>query len=169
MLNSVKKNSALHIALRQASMQGEDNQYFALLENELRKSFAIDLLTFSLIDLGNNKARRLYSSDTSSYAIGGMKDIEDNAWTERVIRQQQRFIANTSEELAEVFFDHQLIDSLGLGAVSNWPLVFNGQVIGTVNMLAHSGAYKEHDLSRLEELYPWLLAVFFKPFEQKER
>jgi len=85
-----------------------------------------------------------------------------------VINRQQVFVAHTIEQLAEVFFDHQLIAQLGLGSVINWPIVFNGNVVGTVNLLAGSGAYEQQSLEILEQLYPWLLVPFVGPFEIKE-
>ena len=143
--------------LLDALQQGAWDDYFELLKKELSKYFDIKLLTISLIDMTNRKAKRLYSSNPSAYAIGGFKDIEDTYWTDTVLKQQQVFIGHTIERLAEFFFDHQLIASLGLGSVINWPIIFNQQVVGTINLLAEAGSYQDQDLSSLETLYPWLL------------
>ena len=42
-------------------------------------------------------------------------------------------MANTKEDLAKIFFDHELIWSLGCGSVINLPIVIGGQVVGTLN------------------------------------
>ena len=82
--------TALAIALK----QGTASELFEVLQTELSKNFKIKLLTFTQIDMAQCKAKRLYSSDVGSYAIGGFKPIEKNAWTTRVIEQQQAFVAH---------------------------------------------------------------------------
>ena len=155
-------------ALNRALVQGDWPQYYRLISQQLATDFEIKLLTFTQIDRAKGLAKRLYSSDPDSYAIGGFKDIEQNHWTSVVLDDQQPFTANTIAELAEVFFDHQLIASLGLGSVINWPVIFNQQVIGTVNMLAGEGAYINSEPGSLDALYPWLLLPFLGQFDSKE-
>lgn len=155
--------AALVVALK----QGDVNDLFNAIHQELGKHFNIKLLTFTRIDMAQHKAKRLYSSDNASYAIGGFKPIEINAWTTRVIEQQQAFIAHTHSELANVFFDHELIAQLGLGSVINWPVIVNSHVVGTVNLLAEEGAYLNADLLALEKLTAWIAIPFL--FESKVR
>jgi len=155
-------------ALALALKQGASDELFKALQRELDKNFKIKLLTFTQIDMTKRKAKRLYSSDDGSYAIGGFKPIEINAWTTTVIEQQQAFVAHKHSELAKVFFDHELIAQLGLGSVINWPIVVHSQVIGTVNFLAEEGAYLNADLLALEKLTPWLAIPFLFKSTSKE-
>ncbi|MFT6989541.1 MAG: hypothetical protein ACJASL_001514 [Paraglaciecola sp.] len=156
--------TALAIVLK----QGTASELFKTLQTELSKNFKIKLLTFTQIDMAQRKAKRLYSSDDSSYAIGGFKPIEINTWTTRVIEQQQAFVAHKHSELAKVFFDHELIAQLGLGSVINWPVIMHSQVIGTVNLLAEEGAYLNTDLLALEKLTPWFAISFLFKSKSKE-
>jgi transcriptional regulator with GAF, ATPase, and Fis domain len=156
--------TALAIALK----QGPASELYKSLQKELGKNFKIKLLTFTKIDMTQLQAKRLYSSDDSSYAIGGYKPIELNAWTTRVIEQQRAFVAHKHSELANVFFDHALIAQLGLGSVINWPVIVNAQVIGTVNLLAEEGAYLNTDMLALEKLAPWLAIPFLFESTSKE-
>ena len=155
--------TALAIVLK----QGTASELFKTLQTELSKNFKIKLLTFTQIDIAQRKAKRLYSSDDSSYAIGGFKPIEINTWTTRVIEQQQAFVAHKHSELVKVFFDHELIAQLGLGSVINWPVIVHSQVIGTVNLLAEEGAYLKTDLLVLKKLTAWLAIPFL--FESKSK
>lgn len=156
--------TALAIVLK----QGTASELFKTLQTELSKNFKIKLLTFTQIDMAQRKAKRLYSSDDSSYAIGGFKPIEINTWTTRVIEQQQAFVAHKHSELAKVFFDHELIAQIGLGSVINWPVIMHSQVIGTVNLLAEEGAYLNTDLLALEKLTPWFAISFLFKSKSKE-
>lgn len=162
-MNCPINETALAIALK----QGTASELFKILQTELSKNFKIKLLTFTQIDMAQSKAKRLYSSDDSSYAIGGFKPIEINTWTTRVIEQQQAFVAHKHSELAKVFFDHELIAQLGLGSVINWPVIVHSQVIGTVNLLAEEGAYLNTDLLALRKLTAWLAIPFL--FESKSK
>ncbi|SEL33586.1 hypothetical protein SAMN05216262_10976 [Colwellia chukchiensis] len=164
MMNLAINEAALATALK----QGNTKAYFIALQEELSRHFTIKLLTFSEVDMTALKAKRLYSSNEGSYSIGGLKPIEQNAWTARVIEQQQVFVAHQHSELAKVFFDHALIAELGLGSVINWPVVMHSKVIGTVNMLAEDGAYLHSDLQPLEQLLPWLAIAFLSNSTCKE-
>ena len=155
MTNAINE-TALAIALKQGSI----NDLFKALHTELGSHYNIKLLTFTQIDMHHNRAKRLYSSDADSYAIGGFKPIEINSWTTQVIEKQKTFVAHKHSELAKVFFDHALIAQLGLGSVINWPVIVNKQVIGTVNLLAEEEAYLDSDLTILEKLVPWLTLPF---------
>ena len=152
----VINETKLALALQQGSTQA----YFNALAEELGNHFSIKLLTYSELDMTELRSKRLYSSDENSYSTGGFKPIEANAWTELVIEQKQAFIANQHSELANVFFDHELIGQLGLGSVINWPVIVHSQVIGTINLLAAEGAYLDADLQVLEKLAPWLAIPF---------
>lgn len=163
-MSYVIDETALAIALKRGSVA----EYFKALQKELGRNFTIKLLTFTRIDMAELQAKRLYSSDDSSYAIGGLKPIETNAWTTCVIAQQQAFIAHKHGELANVFFDHVLIAELGLGSVINWPIIIHSQVVGTVNLLAEEGAYLNSNLLTLEKLTPWLAIPFLLNSTNKE-
>lgn len=156
--------SALALALK----QGSASDLFKALQKELCKNFKIKLLTFTQIDMAKCQAKRLFSSDDTSYAIGGLKPIEINNWTTQVIEHQQVFIAHKHSDLSAVFFDHVLIAELGLGSVINWPVIIHSQVIGTVNLLAEEGAYLNADLLNLEKLTPWFTIPFLFNSTSKE-
>jgi hypothetical protein len=61
----------------------------------------------------------------------------------------QTFVANSVDGFSDVFPDHVLIASLGLGSVVNVPVIVRGRFLGTVNIL-HEGSYFRPD--RLEAL-----------------
>jgi len=45
-----------------------------------------------------------------------------------------------------VFFDHELILSLGCASVLNVPVVWDGRTLGTINLLHEAGWYDETDV-----------------------
>jgi len=93
------------------------------------------LFTVMTVDMTTELASRSYTSDPESYPTSGTKPVIPNAWTAQVIDRHEMFVANTLEEIAEVFPDHELIGKLGCGAVINLPVVHKGALIATINML----------------------------------
>ncbi|MCL1037503.1 hypothetical protein L2750_10120 [Shewanella submarina] len=152
--------------LMEALQLGDHRRFLSLLEQCLHQAFDISLFTLTAVDKDGLRVKRLYSSAPDKYAEGGYKPIPTNHWTEQVMHRATPFIANTQRALAEVFFDHGLIASMGLGAVINYPVVYGNSVIGTVNLLAPEGAYLDADLSPLSAFYPWLVLAFINNREE---
>lgn len=109
-------------------------------------------------------AARIYSNDTVNYPVSGLKDIVPNRWTEQVIVRRKTFVENSVAGFSDVFPDHQLIASLGLGSVVNLPVILRGDFIGTVNMLHDAGYYTKARLENLGRLLlPTLLTFKVSP------
>jgi GAF domain-containing protein len=94
------------------------------------------LFTVTTQDHAAGVARRAYSSMPVEYPVSGTKPLTRDGWYDYCITGQQTFVANTTPEFAKYFFDHALITSLGLGSCINVPVVHQGAVLGTVNLLA---------------------------------
>jgi hypothetical protein len=56
------------------------------------------------------------------------------------------YIGRSYEDIREVFFDHELIRSLGCESVLNVPVRWNGRSLGTLNLLHRAGWYREADI-----------------------
>lgn len=101
------------------------------------------LFTVMLTDMAAGVVRRAYSSRPGEYPTSGSKPLHGNTgdWFETVFNQRRTFVANTIEEIAKVFPDHELIGSMGLGSVINLPLVLGGELVAAVNLLDRAGHY----------------------------
>lgn len=109
-------------------------------------------------------AARIYTNDPVNYPLSGLKEIVPNRWTRQVISERKIFVANTVEGFSDVFPDHEIIASLGLGSVVNLPIILRGSFIGTVNMLHEAGHYTQERLARLDQLaLPALLTFEVSP------
>ncbi|MEQ1525002.1 MAG: GAF domain-containing protein, partial [Aestuariivirga sp.] len=65
----------------------------------------------------------------------GTKPIHRDQWFDIVHGERRSFVANTIAEISKVFPDFELIASLGCGSVMNLPVVLQGELVATVNML----------------------------------
>jgi GAF domain-containing protein len=110
------------------------------------------LFTITTQDEAAGVARRAFSSDPLAYPVSGTKPLTKDGWYDYCIGGQQTFVANTTPEFAKYFFDHALISSLGLGSCINVPVVNQGRVLGTVNLLAEEHHFTAERLAAYHAL-----------------
>lgn len=110
------------------------------------------LFTVTVQDAAKGLARRSYTSHPVEYPVSGTKPLTRDGWYDHCITGQQTFVANTTPEFAKYFFDHALISSLGLGSCINIPLVDQGEVLGTVNLLAEEHHFTPEKLAAYQAL-----------------
>ena len=114
--------------------------YFAL-DALVQETIGAKLFTIMEIDRDKGVARRSYTNMPDAYPATGEKPLQDNAWSELVQGKRQTFVANTIEEIAAVFGDYELIQSLGCESCLNLPIEVGGSVIGTLNCLHEAGYF----------------------------
>lgn len=110
------------------------------------------LFTTMEIDRGRGVARRSFSNMPDAYPVSGEKPLQSGRWTDVVEGRHETFVANTIEEIADVFPDHELIRSLGCESCMNVPVVVGGAVIGTLNCLHEAGHYTPDRVAAAEAL-----------------
>lgn len=125
---------------------------FEALERLVDSVIGVRLFTLMEIDPARGVARRNYSNMPEAYPVSGEKPLEPGAWSEQVEQRHETFVANSIEEIAAVFGDHELIQSLGCESCLNLPIVVGGKAIGTLNCLHVAGHYTPERISAAEEL-----------------
>ena len=110
------------------------------------------LFTVMTVDMAAGLARRAYSSNVSDYPVSGTKPIHRDQWFDIVHGQKRSFVANTIGEIAAVFPDYPLIQSLGCGSVMNLPVVLEGELVATINMLNAEQHYSAERVAATEAL-----------------
>lgn len=141
---------------------------FESLERLVDQTIGVKLFTLMEIDHINNVVRRNYSNHPDAYPASGTKPRHKNEWTEIVEQQQQIFVANSIDEIAAVFPDYELIQSLGCESCVNIPVVVAGTVIGTLNCLHEAGYYTPAKVQAAENLkYPGAIAFLLDAYLQR--
>ena len=87
------------------------------------------LFTVLISHPGLLQNERFYSNKPAEYPVGGSKPITDSPWMRRVIREGLPYIGRTREDIRDVFFDYELIWSLGCESVLNYPVRWRGQTV----------------------------------------
>ena len=99
------------------------------------------LFTLMTFDEDTGHGHRFHSSMPEIYPVSGRKPIPRGIWFETVIERREVFVANSIEDIADVFPDHELIRSIGCESVLNIPVWNEDTILGTVNCLDRAGAY----------------------------
>ena len=101
------------------------------------------LFTILVHHPGLGQSERFYSNMPSEYPVGGRKPVTGSPWMQQVIGEGRPYIGRTREDIRDVFYDHELIWSLGCESVLNLPVRWRGQTVGTLNLLHRAGFYDE--------------------------
>ncbi|MCR9139265.1 MAG: GAF domain-containing protein [Alphaproteobacteria bacterium] len=146
MTDSAKAHDDFAVALGDAKSA---EAAFLALYHLTQVLFGVRLFTVMTVDMEEGLARRAFTSDPESYPGSGTKPIERNSWFEIVHDRGEVFVANTLEDIAGVFADHELIGSLGCGSVMNLPVFDDGALLATVNLLDREGYFTPDRVQRI--------------------
>jgi hypothetical protein len=92
---------------------------FGALQALVQATVGAKLFTFMTVDMEAEVARRAYTSDPANYPTSGTKPIRYDSWFDIVHKERRYFVANTIADIAKVFPDYELINSLGCQSVVN--------------------------------------------------
>ncbi|MCY4240425.1 MAG: GAF domain-containing protein [Rhodobacter sp.] len=137
-----------------AIAQDQPETTYRALERLVDRTVGVRLFTLMEIDRDRDVARRSYTNMPDIYPVQGEKPLMRNRWFETVDGRHEIFVANTLEEIAEVFADHELIRSVGCESCLNLPIVIRGRLRGTLNCLHGAGHYTPDRVVAARSLKP---------------
>ncbi len=117
----------------------------AALETVSEQVIGHRLFTIMRFDPGRSEVERVHSNLPSVYPVGGRKKKADTKWADHVLHKMKVFRGTTPDDIRSAFDDHQTILGLGLGSITNIPIVFNGRCLGTMNLTHETGWYTPED------------------------
>jgi hypothetical protein len=135
-----KQVAAVLAAQREAEQPGA---VFRAVDAALAEVVGHKLFTILIHHPGLKESERFYSNLPDAYPVGGRKPVTGSAWMQTVVQAGQPYIGRTREDIREVFYDYELIWSLGCESVLNMPVRWQGQTIGTLNLLHEADWYNE--------------------------
>jgi hypothetical protein len=139
-----------------AALPNQPAPIFAASHRALGNLIGAKLFTILKV-LPDGSTERTYTSDPGAYPLSGRKPRNETPWYETVILARQHYFGPTRAHIREVFFDHELIFSLGCGSVINVLVLFDGRVLGAVNMLHEERWYQPEDAARAEPFAAMLI------------
>jgi hypothetical protein len=142
---SARPDPLPHLAAVAAAMvePGQPKATFQALETALCAAIGAKLFTI-LLKHSDGSAER-YWTNRAEYPVGGRKPPNNTVWAQRLMVERVCYRANDFEGIKAAFFDHELIRSLGCESVLNIPVAWQGETLGTINLLHQAGWYLESD------------------------
>lgn len=124
---------------------------FDAIDKALAATIGHRLFTVLVHHRAARESERVYTNMREAYPVGGRKPITDSPWMQQVMQRGLPYIGRNADDLRDVFYDHELIVSLGCRSVLNVPLRWRGETLGTLNMLHEENWYgTEHiELARV--------------------
>jgi GAF domain-containing protein len=139
---------------------GQPEPLFHSLDALIARTVGHRLITLLQLTADGTQLQRVYTSDPAAYPLQGRKPVPQTRWTELVLRKCQPYLGSTLSELREMIGDHQLIARLGLGSIINVPVVYDGAVLGALNILHADGYYSQNSLEKARVYSGFLIPAF---------
>ncbi len=133
---------------------------FEVLQRITEEVVGTKLFTAMTFDPPSGMAQRTYSGNETAYPTGGFKPMSLGVWSETVIDRKLPYVSNTIEQIAAVFSDWPLIQSLGCESGCNIPVIVAGAVVGTLNLLDVKGHYTPERMAIAMKLRPFAAIAF---------
>jgi GAF domain-containing protein len=114
---------------------------YAAIERVAGETCGFVLLTTLRYDEAAGVVVRLHSSDPVSYPVGGTKPLDQLTENQRIMDRGDVAFAPTKADVKRLFFDHELIFSLGITAILNAPIRHAGRRLGTLNFCGLENTY----------------------------
>ena len=143
-----------------------DGAKFAAAELAAKEVIGHRLFTIMAFHTDSVEVERLYSSNQEAYPPGGRKQKRDTAWGQQVLERGEPYIGSTAHEIRANFNDHDVILGLGLESVLNVPVKFEGQTIGTMNLLHDENYYDTNHLALATEIATILAETLVNAMEK---
>lgn len=137
---------------------GQPQTVFEAFDAITKRLVGHELLTMLYVD--GSEVARIYSNQPAQYPVFGRKLVAKTPWGDHVLTGRRSFLGRDKASIRWAFSDHVLIESMGLGSVINVPALYNGETIGTINLLAPEGFYREEHVAPIEQLAPLLVPAF---------
>jgi hypothetical protein len=96
--------------------------------------------------------RRIYSSEAGVYPVGNVKSMVGTGWETALVLEGRHLFSPDVAGLRFAFQDADAIVDLGFGCAINLRLAWNGQLLGSANLLAGPNAFDAETFHRAKAL-----------------
>jgi len=125
----------------------QPHRIYAALDQVMKDEIGHILFTILYQHQEPRELERLYTNQPEAYPVSGRKQIVPSAWTEQLLDRGEPYIGMNADDIRAAFPDHKTIEELGCASVLNVPLIYDGAILGSVNLLHEEGFYKPHHIA----------------------
>ena len=143
-----------------ALRSGPTEAFFKEIEKGTAQTVGHILFTLLYVAPDGKRVKRMYTNMPREYPVGGFKEVKDTVWHKLVVGEKKPWVGYDAKDIEWAFFDHKLILSLGCESAMNIPVLYNGRLLGTMNLLDAAGHYKATDPAHCEAFAALLVGPF---------
>jgi transcriptional regulator with GAF, ATPase, and Fis domain len=151
--------SALRRVANAMAEEGQPEPALGALQEAFADMVGYKLFTILTYDRSARVARRAFSSMPEAYPVGGTKPIVETDWVRQVLRDGKTYVGHERDDIRHVFTDYELIWSLGCESIINVPVRWDGDVIGTCNLLHQRRWYSGRNQDELMTLAQFAVPI----------
>jgi hypothetical protein len=145
--------------------KGQPAPFLEGLAEAYRTRVGWTMLTLLVFDQKRRVGRRVFTTDPVNYPVSSEKPMAESDWGDRVLKRREVFVANRPEEFKPHFVDWEKLVGMGMLSALNYPIVVDGEVLGTVNLTAGANFYSADRVEAGKALNP-LAALGFLLIER---
>jgi hypothetical protein len=123
---------------------------------ELAMGQVIGHRLFTIMRHDGHFSRRVHSNRPDVYPEGGTKAHRDIRWMAQ-LEEGRACVINGEAAVREGFTDHQLLLDLGGTSALKLPVIWNGRLIGVINLLDGPRLYTEADAALAMKYVPFAI------------
>jgi hypothetical protein len=142
------------------AQQGQPETLFKALDQAMGAAIGHQL--FTLLFKDGDEVVRSYSNRPVEYPVAGRKPMGPTPWGDLVMTRQTPFLGRDKAAIRWAFFDHALIESMGLGSVLSLPVVYDGTTLGSISLLHAENFYGESHLAAALAFAPLMIPAFLQ-------
>jgi len=124
---------------------GQPAATYAALERATDAVIGHKLFTILRYHATTGESERVWTNQPTAYPVAGRKALNPTSWSRHVLHERRPYVGRSADDIRAVFFDHELIASLGCASVLNVPIVWADRVLGTMNLLHEASWYDDAD------------------------
>jgi GAF domain-containing protein len=129
------------VVMAMSADRADPRELYREVEHLARQTCGFKLFTVLEYVEDAQAVERIHSSDEKAYPVGGRKPLDKIKDTHEAMESGSFFLAATKDDVRKAYFDHELIFSLGIGAILNVPIRHAGRRLGTLNLCGTEGSY----------------------------
>ncbi|MGJ7580415.1 GAF domain-containing protein [Variovorax sp. RHLX14] len=104
---------------------------------------------------------RMHSSDLRTYPAGGVKPVADDPWLQRLLVDNRPSLSPDAHAVRQNFPDAEAIFALGCESALNVPILFQGRILGSMNLLHAAHWFRPSDAALCQPFAALLGAAFY--------
>ncbi len=125
---------------------GQPDALFAAAERIMDRTFGHKLFTILEVREDQGYLERLYTNRPEAYPLMGRKPLTKTPFVQKLFERGEPNLGQNADDIRRDFPDHETLLGLGCESIMNLRIMYDGTVMGSMNVLHEANYFDEEDL-----------------------